>query len=358
MLARHLELKPPDQLDAAAGNALGPDPGATPSPAKPPTRVDLAADSARLLADAALALFAIYAVVVAFDILPPRLTQPLWLLTASTSLVNAVTIPLVGVVLLHLAASIAPYTNWIHQRRQRISRFASLAALGFLLLVPLLGFSTWRGITNVNAANVKQTADLTRNASNLLAAINNASSPQELQRSMVELQGPQLRNEDLAQPLPALKKAETQVVKQTLANYLAQLPKADSKAFTPLYIQTLRTALLSLLSSIAFAAVVWDPLKQQSLLQALFAKTAYPKRNGFSQLIKKKLEELKRSTGKDGSQSEAMALARQRQQESQKARAQRDRETKRNLEMQRKAAAVRDRKRVQEERQAKKGRER
>ena len=353
-----MELRPPDQLDAAAGNALGPDPGATASPAKPPTRVDLAADSAKLLADAALALFAIYAVVVAFEILPPRLVDPLWLLAASTSLVNAVSVPLAGVVFLHLAASIAPYTNWIHQRRQRVSRFATWAALGFLLLVPLLCFSTWRGITNVNSAIQKQSAGLTRNANDLLAAINNASSPQELQRSMVELQGPQLRNEDLAQPLPVLKKAGTQVVKQVLLASQEQLSKSDAKAYKPLYIQTLRTALLSLVSSIAFAAVAWDPLKQQSLLHALFAKTAYPKRNGLSQLIKKKLEEFKRSTGKDGSQSEVIALARQRQQESQKAKARHEREAKRNRELQRKAAVERDRKREQAERQAKQRRER
>ena len=354
MLARHLELKPPDQLEAADGSALGPDPGATASPAKP--RMDLPSDSAKLLADAALALFALYAVVVAFEILPPRLLDPLWLLTASTGLVNAVSIPLVGVVLLHLAASIAPYTNWIHQRRQRISRFASWAALGFLLLVPLLGFATWRGITNVNIANQKQTAGLNRKANTISAAINNASSPQELQRSMVVLQGPQLRNEDLAQPLPVLKKAGTQVVKQALQASLAQLPKADSNAFKPLYTQTLRTALLSLVSSLAFAAVVWDPLKQQSLLHSLFAKTAYPKREGIFRLIKKKLAGFKQSTGKDGNSSEAMALARQRQQESQKARARHEREAKRNRELQRKAAVERDRKREQAERQAKKGR--
>ena len=352
-----LEPKTPAELETAAEGpqSLG---QAVPKGASNPTAfLDLSADSARLLADAALAFFAIYAVVVAFDILPPRLTDPLWLLAASTALVNAVSIPLAGVVFLHLAAAIAPYTNWIHQRRQNISRLAAWAALGFLLLVPLLGFATWRGITNVNAASQKQTAGYTRSAQNLLQAIDRAATPRELQQSMVKLQGPQISDQDINQPLAELKKAETLVVKQALAAYVAQLPKADSKAYKPLYIQTLRTALLALVSSIAFAAVVWDPLKRQTLLQSLFSKTKDSNRGGLYRSIQKQIEKAKEATRRDAQQAERLTIFRRRQLDSDRAKAQREREMKRNVEMQRKAASVRERKRLQAERQARKRRD-
>ena len=349
-----MEQKIPAELEAAAEGSQSPDQAVSKGASNPTALLDLSADSARLLADAALAMFALYAVVVAFDILPLRLADPLWLITASGALVNAVSIPLAGVVFLHLAAAIAPYTNWIHQRRQNISRLAAWAALGFLLLVPLLGFATWRGITNVNAASQRQTAGLTRSANALLAAINKASSPQELQRSMVALQGPQLRNEDLAQPLALLKNAETQLVKQALASSLSQIPKVDSSAYKPLYIQTLRTALLALVSSIAFAAVVWDPLKRQTLLRSLFSKSPDPKRGGFYRSIQKQIEKAKQATRKDAQRAELQTIFRRRQKDLDRAKAEREREMKRNAEMQRKAAAVHERKRLQAERQARK----
>ena len=322
---------------------------------------ELSADSARLLADAALAMFALYGVMVAFDILPPRPIDPLWWLAASTALVNAVSLPLAGVVFLHLAASIAPYTNWIHQRRQLISRLATWAALGFLLLLPLLGLTTWRGISNVSNARQMDVAALTRKANTLLVAINNASSPQELQRSMVKLQGPQIRNEDLTKPLPVLKKAETQAVNQALAAYLEQLPKPDSKAYQPLYIQTLRTGLLSLLSAIAFAAVVWDPLKRQSLLQSLLRNNIASQRSGFFRSIQKTLHQQllnlqrparpKRVAKNEMSQAERLsALFKSRKKDADKEKSRRSREIKRNLELQKKLSLERERKRLRAER--------
>jgi hypothetical protein len=227
----------------------------------------------------------------------------------------------------------------------------------------LLGFATWRGITNVNTASQKQTAGLTRKANTLLAAINNASSSQQLQRRMVELQGPQLRNEDLAQPLPALKKAGTVVVKQALQASLEQLPKPDSNAFKPLYIQTLRTALLSLLSSLAFASLAYDPLKQKSLLQSLFrpqsAGLSGLERGGLFSRISKQLDKIKRSTNRDAAEALQLADRRRSQKEAnlakkqaERSRSLRDLEVKRSLAQQRKLSQQREREQKLAERQA------
>jgi hypothetical protein len=180
---------------------------------------------------------------------------------------------------------------------------------------------------------------------------------------MVELQGPQLRNEDLAQPLPALKKAGTVVVKQALQASLEQLPKPDSNAFKPLYIQTLRTALLSLVSSLAFASLAYDPLKQRTLLQSLFrpqsAGLSGLERGGLFSRISKQLDKFKRSTSKDAAEAQRLADWRHIQKEANRAKKQaerskslRDLEVKRSLAQQRKLSQQREREQKLAERQA------
>jgi len=312
--------------------------------------------SARLILSSSFALFAVYIVVVCVDSFPVRLLDPVWIITASYSFANVVTIPIAGVGLAHVAAALAPLDATIEQRRRWISRLSALAALGFLLMVPLLGFATWRGISNVNLGAKLQAEVFKRDAGKLIEAINQSSSPQELQKKMVALQGPQINDRDLVRPLAELKQTQKQIIKLSVQNLIGQIPGPTSENYRPLYRQALRSALLSLVSSIAFAALSWDPLKQQSLLQLLFAKTSYPKPNGFLLLIKKKIVELKRTNLVASNKSEASVLARRWQRESQREAIQRQRNAKRNHEIQRKAAAERDRKQAQAERQAKKER--
>jgi hypothetical protein len=312
--------------------------------------------SARLILSSSFALFAVYIVVVCFDSFPVRLLDPVWIITASSSFANVVTIPIAGVGLAHVAAALAPLDATIDQRRRWISRLSALAALGFLLMVPLLGFATWRGISNVNLGAKLQAEVFKRDAGKLIEAINQSSSPQELQKKMVALQGPRINDRDLVRPLAELKQTQKQIIKLSVQNLIGQIPSPTSENYRPLYRQALRSALLSLVSSIAFAALAWDPLKQQSLLQLLFAKTSYPKPNGFLLLIKMKIVELKRSNLVASNKSEASVLARRWQRESQREAIRRQRDAKRNHEIQRKAAAERDRKQAQAERQAKKER--
>ena len=314
--------------------------------------------SARLILASSYALFAIFVVVVCFDSFPVRLLDPAWIITASYTFANSVSIPVAGVGLAHVAAALAPLDTTIEQRRRLISRLSALAALGFLLILPLLGFAAWRGISNVKLGAKLQTAAFNREAGKLLRAIDQSSSPQDLQKKMAALQGPQINDRDLARPLSDLKQAQKQIVERSVQSVIGQIPSPTSENYIPLYRQAMRSALLSLVGSIAFAALAWDPLKQQSLLHSLFARSSYPKPNGFLMFIKKKLVELKQSNLVDNNSTQAKALAHRQQRESQREMIRRQREDKRNYEMQRKAAAERDRKQAQAERQAKKARKR
>jgi len=63
-----------------------------------------------------LALFAAYLVLVGFDLLPPRILDPLWMISFAGTLCNSMTIPLAGLVFLHGAAALAPLSNPIQSR--------------------------------------------------------------------------------------------------------------------------------------------------------------------------------------------------------------------------------------------------
>jgi len=312
--------------------------------------------SARLILAASYALIAFFVLVNCFDGFPVRLLDPAWIIATASSLSNSVSIPIAGVGLAHVAAALAPLNTTIEQRRRLISRLSALAALGFLLMLPLLGFATWRGVYNVNRGAKLQTKAYNRMAGKLIGAIDVSSSPQDLQKKMVGLKGPQISDRDLERPLAELKQRQKQIIELTLQNSINQIPRPTSENFIPLYRQALRSALLSLVGSIAFAALAWNPIKEQSLLSSLFAKPPYPNSNRFLMFIKKKLVESKQSNLVDSDRSQTKALANRRQRESRMEMIRQQREEKRNYEMKRKAAAERDRKEAQAERQAKKAR--
>jgi hypothetical protein len=220
-----------------------------------------------VLVSAALATFAFFVVYVAADLLPPQPQDPLWLLKAATAFTNAFIIPVVGVLFLHLAAALSPLTDVGQRCRALASRAAILLALVFLLLLPILGFATWRGIANVKTANQQQVDQINRNAERVRVAIRKASSPKELQQFMVEQQGPQVTAEELNTPLAKLKQAKLLSVEQVKFFYVGQIPGIRTEAYEPIFIQTLRTTALTLAASLCFASLAWYPNRQKSLLR-------------------------------------------------------------------------------------------
>ena len=220
-----------------------------------------------VLVSAALATFAFFVVDVAADLLSPQPQDPLWLLKAATAFTNAFIIPVVGVLFLHLAAAVSPLADVGQRCRALASRAAILLALVFLLLLPILGFATWRGIANVKTASRQQVDQINRNAERVRVAIRKASSPKELQQFMVEQQGPQVTAEELNTPLAKLKQAKLLSVERVKFYYVGQIPGIRTEAYEPIFMQTLRTTALALTASLCFASLAWNPNRQKSLLR-------------------------------------------------------------------------------------------
>jgi hypothetical protein len=88
------------------------------------------------------ALLVVFAVMVLNAALPLRLVDPSWLQGLIQFLLSQGFLPLIALVLVPLAVVINPKSSRLCRRRDRFSRLALVAALGFALLIPLQLAST------------------------------------------------------------------------------------------------------------------------------------------------------------------------------------------------------------------------
>ena len=156
--------------------------------------------------------------------------------------------------------------NSIQARRNFFGSIARWAMIGFLFLIPLIGYATWAGSNAIKVQNEIQKNTAKKTNDSLVKLIDAASSPGELQAGLIALNGPNIPNQLLDQPLPLLKKQALLIVNQSYKSFLLGVKNRGSEQFTPLYVQALKALLLSIVGAVASAALSWNPLKQQSML--------------------------------------------------------------------------------------------
>ncbi|MEA5391103.1 hypothetical protein VB738_07485 [Cyanobium gracile UHCC 0139] len=83
------------------------------------------------------------------------------------------------------------------------------AAIGFLLLIPLQGFATWKAYTEAKTNQQSQIRQANRRVAPLKRVIESATSTADLQQKLSGLQGIrlQLAPEDLSRPLAEVQKS-------------------------------------------------------------------------------------------------------------------------------------------------------
>jgi|688.fasta_scaffold107687_3 hypothetical protein len=212
----------------------------------------------KLLGSAAKALFIIYAICIIFDSLPVRLTDPSWIYGFATSLVNFSSIPLTAYALLQLAFYLAPSPK-LDLTLTRVGKIARFVALGFVLLVPLLGFSLSENTNRMLRSNVAQRRLIQQNLATFTRAIDRSTTPQQLQKEMLALKGPRIADDALGIPLPLLKSQVQASIKQAANTLESNLKSPNSAEFLPFYKQFLRTGFLALASAYGFAKLAWWP---------------------------------------------------------------------------------------------------
>jgi hypothetical protein len=306
----------------------------------------------------AIGLFALFLVCVAFDIFPFRLLEPLWMITFATALCNSASIALAGLALVHLAVGLNPESQSIRSRRDICARLAAWAALGFLMLLPLIGYANWKGIRNIEITNKINVSSINKKANELSTQIVQASSQKDLQERMAKFQGPALPNESLALPLDELKKQTLAFVQSSAKAFVVKTAGPFSEQYMPIYKQSLRAAALSFVAALSFAAGTRNPRTNTTVLNSIASLfSASPLRSGS---IYNVLTDKLRAIGKDfqnkKNQANRLDDLRANSRNAQKIRRQQEHLQKQSLEKQRKAVAARDKKRLLEEREAQKRR--
>jgi hypothetical protein len=212
------------------------------------------------LAVVAYSLFVVYLVsVLAFSV-PPRLLDPLWQLSTIKLVIEAAPIPLLGLALLHLAAYLSPQDGKLQNRRDGLAQLAVLACLGFLLIVPLQGFTVWRSFRLSNAIADQQQASATQRAETVRQAIQQASSADDLQKRLLALQRPDLQirlNTDQfpSLTLPELKQRLLSQLDQAEGQFKQRFSRLDPGTNERLLRESLRVMVSSIALAIAFAAL-------------------------------------------------------------------------------------------------------
>lgn len=203
----------------------------------------------------AIALFVIYGVRVVATAIPLRPLETLWQLSVSSVLISAAAIPLLGLGLLHLAAYLDPANAALEKRRDALARWAILAVLGFLLLIPLQTYASWSTVATARTRLTSQLSIANRNFAVVREAINAATSLEDLKTRLQSLESPELgiRFENLGLPLP-----ETQRQMLIRLNEIEEQVKARIKAPPPEAIENvatnaLRVTATSIVYALAFA---------------------------------------------------------------------------------------------------------
>ncbi len=153
----------------------------------------------------AIGLLVVFVATVLNTALPLRLLDPRWLQGLIQVLLSQGFLPLMALVLLQLAVVLNPESSRLRRRRDRFSRLALLAALGFVLLIPLQLVSTWGSLNLLASGQNQQRLQGLAVIGQLRQAISTATSHQDLASRLAALPIPQSGSSspaDLALPFP------------------------------------------------------------------------------------------------------------------------------------------------------------
>jgi hypothetical protein len=194
-------------LHPLTGQAI--DPGADPDGEPIDERTAARIAGSDLLMSVGKGLFLVFLGYAIVDSLPFQLLNPNWQLRFVTRILSLGSIPLVGFACVHLAAILNPANVRMRQRLLMTRQWAMAAAIGFLLLIPLQGFATWKAYTEAKANQQAQIQQANRRVAPLKRVIESATSTVDLQQKLSQLEGGRLTlaPEDLSRPLADVKKA-------------------------------------------------------------------------------------------------------------------------------------------------------
>lgn len=220
-------------------------------------------DIASILVLLGLALLLVYLVTVLFAMFPLQLLLPEWQLRLAGSLRGGASFPIEGMALILIANRIDPNSASIARWRDRLRQLAVIAALGFLLLIPLQLFAS---VTQLKLVR-DQDLQLISRLSSATKAVSAARTAPEFAAAVAQLPGsPPLRKDSRNVNL----ESDRQQLLVQLEPQIRQLKsRADATHATRLnqvITASLRDGLVTFIYALAFAAVARFPGARFSLL--------------------------------------------------------------------------------------------
>ena len=198
---------------------------------------------------------------------PIALLQPEWMVRVSSSLRGTANLPIIALALIMLANIINKNVKPTSQHLNLLRRIASLAAVGFLLLIPLQTYGTLVGIRSELKQGEAQLGSLVSAAK----LVQNASNEQELRSAIRAIPG----GEELAiRPLGA----EVQKVRTALLERLRestnrlqnQLNDTQNKVLQSAITPLIRDGVIAFAYAIGFASMGYSHSGEFTPLTRLF----------------------------------------------------------------------------------------
>ena len=238
---------------------------APPEAAAPPEVV------APALSSIGLGLLTLFGIAVIGQLFPLRLLFPAWQLRVAGVLIESGPLALIGLALLQLAAHLDPYDARLQDRWRQIGRLGVVAVLGFLLLVPLQLVAAGRSIQGMTSAQRSQQQRVDRNLTVMRQQIRAASSFQDLQQRIRDIQAPDLRVEAdaLRQPFPQLQRSLLAGVDQSEQQLRRSFAGDTSGRIRAVLERSGRGVVSALVLALCFAATT--PLWRDSEVSMLMA---------------------------------------------------------------------------------------
>lgn len=210
-----------------------------------------------------LVLLLVYVVTVLTAALPLAILLPEWQLRLAGSLRGGASFPLEGTALILIANRIDPNSSAIAKNLDRLRNLAVIAALGFLLLIPMQLFASVGQLRLVRDQDQQVLASLSSATKAIAAARTNA----EFVAAVAQLPGaPPLRKEALNGDFePARRQLLTQLEPQ-IRQLSGQVEASRAARTSQVITASLRDGLVTFLYAVAFAAVAKLPGAKFSLL--------------------------------------------------------------------------------------------
>lgn len=209
---------------------------------------------------AACAIFALFLIRVLASLLPPAPMNPLWQLSLASTLVTHGFLPLLGLCLFHIwrvntAGGRSQHQRLIHFCR-RLNRLTVLAALGFVLLLPLQCRAAYELIsTNFSAIRAGAAPSPSQRRFDAIAdVIRKAPDLRTLENHLVILRGPAIAPQDRDKPLPEIKAVLSQALNRARQLERENVDEQVSMKAWPLIRDVGVTSLAALVHALGFSA--------------------------------------------------------------------------------------------------------